>query len=172
MQRRITSFTAEQLEENVRGLPGLALQTYRTFSEERFQAQIREAVGRLPTSVAPLVDEIDAVLDSVPTRLSERSDDIEELLTQLILRFVETIDVQKIVLDNVRAYDERQLEDLLKRTTNEQLTYIKYLGAVLGVVGGLVIWQPVASLLLLTTLGLGLWGLDEGLYRMRTGKTS
>ncbi len=167
VQRRIVDFTAEQLEENTRGLPGLALQTYRMVNEDRFQAQLREAVERLPHSIAPLVDEVDPFLDSVPNRLRERADDIEELITQLVVRFVETIDVQRIVLDNVRSYDERQLENLLKRTTNEQLNYIKYLGAVLGVVGGLVIWEPAASLILLTVLGLALWAVDEGLYRMR-----
>ena len=169
VQRRIVDFTAEQLEENARGLPGLALQTYRMVNEDRFQAQLREAVERLPHSIAPLVDEVDPFLDSVPSRLRERADDIEELITQLVVRFVETIDVQRIVLDNVRSYDEQQLENLLKRTTNEQLNYIKYLGAVLGVVGGLVIWQPAASLILLTAVGLTLWAVDEGLYRMRKG---
>ena len=167
VQDRIVSFTAEQLETNARGLPGLALSTYRTFSEDRFQEQLREAVERLPESIAPLVDEADAFLDSVPERLRERSDEIEDLITQLVVRFVRTIDIERIVLDNIRAYDERQLESLLKRTTNEQLTYIKYLGAALGVIGGLVIWQPAASLLLLTGLGVLLYAADEILFRMR-----
>jgi hypothetical protein len=57
---------------------------------------------------------------------------------------------------------------LLRRTTNEQLNYIKYLGAVLGVVGGFIIWAPVASLILFTALGLAIYGLDEALFRTRT----
>jgi len=67
----------------------------------------------------------------------------------------------------VRAYDERQLEDLLKRTTNEQLNYIKYLGGVLGLLGGLVIWEPVAALTLFGAVGLTIWGLDELLLRLQ-----
>jgi len=167
VQNRIVDFTAEQLEANARGLPGLALSTYRTFSEDRFQEQLREAVERLPESIAPLVDEVDPFLESLPDRLRERSDEMEDLITQLVVRFVGTINIERIVLENVRSYDERQLETLLKRTTNEQLTYIKYLGAALGVVGGLVIWQPAASLLLLTGLGLVLYAADEILFRIR-----
>ena len=167
VQERIVAFTTEQLEVNARGLPGLALSTYRTFSEDAFQEQVRAAVERLPDAVGPLVDEIDPLLDALPERLRERADDIEDLITQLVVRFVGTIDIERIVLENVRAYDEQQLETLLKRTTNEQLTYIKYLGAVLGVVGGLVIWQPAASLLLLASGGLLLYAADEILFRMQ-----
>jgi hypothetical protein len=68
----------------------------------------------------------------------------------------------------VRAYDEQQLEMLLRRTTNEQLNYIKYLGAVLGVIGGLIIWAPAAALAFFTTVGLVIYAVDEALFRART----
>jgi len=64
-------------------------------------------------------------------------------------------------------YDEAQLEDLLKNTSNEQFNYIKYLGGVLGFFGGLVIWQPVPALILFGVFGLTLWVLDEALLRLR-----
>ena len=60
-----------------------------------------------------------------------------------------------------------RLEDLLKRSTNEQLNYIKYLGGILGMVGGLVIWQPVPALILFAATGVILFGLDELIYRLR-----
>jgi uncharacterized membrane protein YheB (UPF0754 family) len=167
VQERIVTFTAEQLEENAQGLSGLALRLYRTFGEDDFQERLQEAVEQLPQSLDPLLDELDPMLDRVPALLRQRSDALEDLITQLVIRFVESIDIQRIVLENVRAYDERQLESLLQRTTNEQLTYIKYLGGVLGVVGGLVIWAPGPSLVALTGLALTVYALDEALYRMR-----
>jgi len=168
VKQRIIDFTETQIEKNVnKGLPGLALRVYRTVGEEAFQNQLREAVEQLPGAVRPILDEAEPYLERLPEQLERRSDEIEVLLTQVVLRFVRSINIQKIILENVRAYDERQLENLLKRTTNEQLNYIKYLGGVLGVVGGLVIWAPVISLLALAVLVPAIWALDEVLFRMQ-----
>jgi len=169
VHERIVDFTEAQIEKNVgEGLPGLALRVYRTVGEDAFQKRLDEAVAQLPEAVGPILDEAMPYLDRLPEQLERRAGEIEVLLTQLVLRFVESINIQKIVLENVRAYDERQLENLLKRTTNEQLNYIKYLGGVLGVVGGLVIWAPIASLIGLAVIVPAVWALDEALFRMRS----
>jgi uncharacterized membrane protein YheB (UPF0754 family) len=119
-------------------------------------------------SIDPLVEEVDPLLDRLPTELERRSEKVEELLTGIILRLVDTLDVEAMIYDNVRAYDERQLEMLLRRTTNKQLNYIKYLGAALGIVGGFIIWAPAVALVAFTTLGLAVYAVDEILYRSRT----
>ena len=168
VQDQIADFTAEQIERNADGLPGVAFRTYRLFGEEDFQARLREATRSLPEAIEPLLDEVDPVLDRIPAHLERHGDAIEELLTELILRLVGTINIERIVFENVRAYDEQQLEMLLRRTTNEQLNYIKYLGAVLGIVGGLIIWAPAAALAVVTTLGLTIYAVDEALFRART----
>ncbi|PQJ35486.1 hypothetical protein BSZ35_13515 [Salinibacter sp. 10B] len=165
VQDRIAEFTAEQMEKNAEGLPGVAFRTYRLFGEEDFQERLRAATRRLPETVGPLLDELDPVLDRLPAHLERHGDTIEELLTQVILRLVGTLDVERIVFENVRAYDEQQLEMLLRRTTNEQLNYIKYLGAVLGIIGGLIIWAPAVSLAVVTTVGLVVYAVDEALFR-------
>jgi len=167
VQDQVADFTAEQIERNADGLPGVAFRTYRLFGEEDFQQRLREAARSLPEAIDPLLDELDPVLDRLPAHLERHGDAIEELLTELILRFVGTIDIERIVFENVRAYDEQQLEMLLRRTTNEQLNYIKYLGAVLGVIGGLIIWAPAAALAFFTTIGLAIYAVDEVLFRVR-----
>jgi hypothetical protein len=167
VQDRVADFTAEQIERNADGLPGVAFRTYRLFGEEDFQQRLREAARSLPEAIDPLLDELDPALDRLPAHLERHGDTVEELLTELILRLVGTLDVERIVFENVRAYDERQLEMLLRRTTNEQLNYIKYLGAVLGVVGGLIIWAPAAALAFFTTVGLAIYAADEVLFRTR-----
>jgi uncharacterized membrane protein YheB (UPF0754 family) len=170
VQNHIADFTAEQLEQNTDGLPGVAFRTYRLFGEDDFQQRLRAATRRLPESVGPLLDELDPVLDRLPAQLDRHGDAIEEILTALILRLVGALDVERIVFENVRAYDEQQLEMLLRRTTNEQLNYIKYLGAVLGLVGGLIIWAPAPALTVVTTLGLAVYAIDEALFRMRSSR--
>jgi uncharacterized membrane-anchored protein YjiN (DUF445 family) len=168
VQDRIADFTAEQMERNAEGLPGVALSAYRLFGEEDFQARLRQAARRLPQTVGPLLDELDPVLDRLPAHLDRHGDAIEDLLSQLILRLVGTLDVERIIFENVRAYDEQQLEMLLRRTTNEQLNYIKYLGAVLGIVGGLIIWAPAPALTIVTSIGLAVYGVDELLFRAQS----
>ena len=167
VQARIAAFTEEQIEAQARGPLGLALGAYRLFNEDAFQRRIREAIERLPRSLDPVVAELDAVLDRIPDRLDARSDELDDMITQLVLSFVENLDVERIVVENVRGYDEQQLEQLLKRTTNEQLNYIKYLGGVLGLVGGFVIWEPVAALAGLGSLGGLIYAADEALLRLR-----
>ncbi len=169
VQERIVTLTAQQVEAHASdGFSGLALRAYRFFGENDFRDRLHETVQRLPASIDPLVEEIDPVLDRLPAELERRSDEIEDLLMQLILRLVDTLDMEPMIYENVRAYDERQLEMLLRRTTNEQLNYIKYLGAALGIVGGFIIWAPAISLVVFTALGLAIYALDEILYRSRT----
>ncbi len=85
----------------------------------------------------------------------------------MIIAFVENLDLYGMIAGNMQQYDEKKLEDLLKRATNEQLNYIKYLGGVLGCIGGLVIWQPVPSLIALGVIGMLIYGIDELLFRAR-----
>ncbi len=170
VQERVVTFTAEQMDRHADGFSGVALRTYRLFREDEFQDQLRTAVERLPEAVEPLLDQLDPALDRVPAHLDRHGEALEELLTELILRLVDTLDIKRIVFDNVRAYDEEQLELLLRRTTNEQLNYIKYLGAVLGIGGGLIIWAPAAALATFSVLGLAIYAADELLYRARSAE--
>ena len=169
VRQRIVDFTEEQIDAHAeRGLAGLALRAYRFVNEEDFRARLHDAVADLPRALPHLLDELDPMLDQLPDKLEANADDIEDFVAKIVLSFVENLDVERIVVENVRSYDEQQLEDLLKRTTNEQLNYIKYLGGVLGLLGGFVIWEPAASLTLFGTAGLAIWALDEFLFRLRS----
>ena len=128
------------------------------------------ALDELPSAVAPLLDRIDTALDAVPAKVEARADEIEEAATRAVLSFVESFDIRSMIQEKARGFDEAQLENLLKSTSNEQLNYIKYLGAILGVFGGFVIWQPVGSLVLFVSVGLALWGIDEALVRARRAR--
>ena len=173
VQDRIVAFTLERVEEHAGdGFSGLALRAYRFFGEDDFRDRLYEAVEHLPDTIDPLLEEVDPWLDRLPARIERRGDAIEETLMQLILRLVDALDVERMIYENVRAYDEQQLELLLRRTTNEQLNYIKYLGGVLGIVGGFIIWAPALALVTFTTLGLGIYALDEILYQTQPSATT
>ena len=168
MRAQLTQIAMEKIEDYAgQGFRGLALKAYRAVNEDAFQRSIERAVREIPGALDPVLDRIDVALDKVPEKVEARSEQIETLATKTVLGFVERLDVYSMIIENARGFDEAQLENLLKKTSNEQLNYIKYLGGILGVVGGFVIWEPVLALAVLAAFGLGRWGLDEALFRLR-----
>jgi hypothetical protein len=171
VRREVARLAVEKVEQQAGGgLGGVALRLYRTFAEDDFQRRVDRALDELPGAVAPLLDRIDAALDAVPQKVEARADEIEEAATNAVLSFVEGFDVRTMIAERARQFDEGQLEGLLKSTSNEQLNYIKYLGAILGVFGGFVIWQPLGALALFVSVALVLWGIDEALVRARRSR--
>ena len=170
VRREVARLALERVETAGRGLGGVALGLYRTFAEDDFQRRVDRALDEIPGAVVPLLDRVDQALDTVPERVEARADEIEEIATRAVLSFVEGFDVRTMIQERARGFDESQLENLLKSTSNEQLNYIKYLGAVLGVLGGLVIWRPAEALAGFAVVGLALWALDEGLVRARRAR--
>jgi hypothetical protein len=166
-RKELARVAVEKVEEQAgQGLGGVALRLYRTFAEDDFQRRIDRALAELPQAITPLLDRIDTALDTIPPKVEARADEIEEAATKAVLSFVESFDVRAMIMEKARGFDESQLENLLKSTSNEQLNYIKYLGGILGVFGGLVIWRA-ETLLVFVAAGLLLWGLDEALVRAR-----
>lgn len=140
----------ESLEQ--RSLEKIALKTYTFLKGKEMQEIIEESLTRLPGSVERGLARLDELLDHLPEHLEKESDRIETVVTTLLYRLVNQLDVFSLVEEKLRQYDEGKLEQLIKGATNEQLRYIQYLGAFLGTIGGLVIWQPLISLAFLTLL--------------------
>jgi uncharacterized membrane-anchored protein YjiN (DUF445 family) len=165
---RLASIAAERIEDEAgTGFGALALRLYRYFREDDFQQRLDGAIQSIPSALDRLLDEADHVLDILPEKIEARADDIERWATASVLGFVEKMNVNRIIIDNMRRYDERKLEYLIKNTSNEQLNYIKYLGGVLGFFGGLVIWQPVIALTVFGVVGGSLFLVDSLLMKMR-----
>jgi len=168
VRKRIVDFVVQKIEAYVgEGVGGMALKAYRYLNEEDFKRRVDKVVHGLPAQLDVVLDDMDALLDTIPERIEARAEDIEDFATRAVLGFVENLDVYDMVMTNMMAYDEGRLEALIKNSSNEQLNYIKYLGGVLGALGGLVIWQPLPALVAFGGIGLILFGLDEALDRMR-----
>lgn len=173
VRKRIVDFVVEKIEAYVgEGVGGMALKAYRYLNEEDFKRRIDQAIHGIPTQLDIVLDEMDALLDKVPEKIEARAEDIEEFATRVVLGFVENLDVYDMVMSNMMAYDESRLEALIKNSSNEQLNYIKYLGGLLGAIGGLVIWQPLPALVAFGGVGAVLFGMDEVLYRVRQARTA
>ena len=168
VRKKIVDFVVQKLEEYTeKSLSGLAIKAYRFINEDDFQRRIEEVVKQLPKSMDLVLDEMDHLLDRLPEKITERSEEIEQWASKIVLGFVENLNVYDMIISNMRQYDELKLETLIKTSSNEQLNYIKYLGGVLGFFGGLVIWNPPLALTVFGVLGLTLYALDVALMRMK-----
>ena len=167
VRQELVQLVIEKMRQQATGFSGIVLNLLRHFKEEELETQIDTAIRELPGSLDRLLDRGHQLLDALPLRIEAKSEELEQLVTQAVLHFVQQLDVYDLLIANMGKYNETELEDLLKNTSNEQFNYIKYLGGVLGFFGGLVIWQPVPALILFSVLGITLWLLDEALMRMR-----
>lgn len=165
---RIIDVTLDRIEQHSsKGVAGIALKAYRFFREDDLVEEIDRALLKLPENLDTSVDELDHLLDRIPPFLETHAEDVEQVATRTLLSFVRQIDVQEMIMENIRSYDDRKLERILQTTSNEQLNYIKYLGGVLGCIGGLVIWQPIPALITVATIAGAVFGLDELLSRWK-----
>ena len=165
MRQRLTRLAVEKVEQQAgTGFGGLALRLYRSFREDDFQARVDRAIAEIPAALDPILDKMDDMLDRLPEEFDRHADDLEEAATKAVLGFVEGLDVYEMIVQNASRFDEAQLERLLKATSNEQLNYIKYLGGLLGLLGGLVIWQPLLSMAVFAAVIGTVWALDTWLY--------
>ena len=173
MRDKIVDYVVLKVEDYLgSGIGGLALKAYRMLNEDDFQRRIEEAVTRLPSAIDEVIGRTENILDIIPDKIEERSQDIEDAASRMITSFVENLDIYEMIAGNMQRYDEKRLEDMLKRATNEQLNYIKYLGGVLGCIGGLVIWQPIPSLIVLGVIGSVIYGMDVVLFRIKSASES
>lgn len=140
----------EAIDEN--SFEKVALKAYSFLKGQEMQDLVESALVKLPTGIERGLNKMDVFLDELPDKLDEHGTVIEEMVTNLLYKLINQLDVQALVEDNLRQYDEKKLEKLIKNASNDQLQYIQYLGAVLGTFGGLIIWEPVASIVLLSLI--------------------
>ncbi|MYI44132.1 MAG: DUF445 family protein, partial [Rhodothermaceae bacterium] len=147
LKQKLVALVMEKIDSSInRGIAGMAVKMYQMLNRDGFQRQIEKAIDDLPESADLVVDELDHLFETLPEKISQKSDDIEQWLTKAIMAFVNSLDIYDMVSKNLLRYDERQLEDLIKSTSNDQLIYLKYLGGALGAVGGLVIFDQWLAL--------------------------
>lgn len=156
-----------QIEEALhnKSFEKVALKAYSFVKGQEMQHIIEEALTQIPTTVENGLDKVDDLLDQLPKKIDEHSDAIENIVTTLLYKLINQLDVHALVEDNLRSYDEQHISNIIRTSTNEQLQYIKYLGAVLGLIGGFMIWEPLLSVVVLASLSGIVLSLDQLLFQ-------
>jgi uncharacterized membrane protein YheB (UPF0754 family) len=164
MARKILVQIEESIDET--SIERVALKAYTFIKGQKMQRIVEEALGRIPESVETGLDRFDEFLDDLPARIDANSEQIEVVVTNLLYKLINQLDVHALVEDNLKQYDEQRISEIILKATNEQLRYIQYLGGILGVVGGLVIWEPFVSIVGLAVLLIFVFVLDNILLKL------
>ena len=167
VKKQLSVEIAEEIEQRLMDKPleRTAVKTYMLFRGMHLSEMIASTLEEIPFTVQKKIDFMDELLDEIPIKLEENSEQLDEAITSLIFNLVNRFDVQQMVEENLNQYDEVKLERMIQNATNEQLKTIQYLGAVLGTIGGFVIWQPLLSLSVLTVIGGTIYLTDRALFQ-------
>jgi uncharacterized membrane protein YheB (UPF0754 family) len=157
--RKTLDFIEQSVED--RSLEKFAIKVYKSLRGAEAGRMIERAIADLPSKMNANLDQLDQVLDEIPAAVETHADVLDEWAVNAITGLVQALDIKALVLDNLNRYDEQRFEKLIKGSTNEQLNYIQYIGAVLGTIGGLLIWNPLPSLGFMVSAGLLIYGLDR-----------
>lgn len=161
-----------QIEEAIqdKSFEKVALKAYSFVKGQQMQHIIGEALVKIPVSVESGLDKLDNLLDKLPDKIDDHSESIEDIITTLLYKLVNQLNVHKLVEENLRSYDEQHISNIIQNATNEQLRYIQYLGAVLGLIGGFIIWEPLLSIVVLGAIFLTILALDQLLFQQSQGQ--
>ena len=121
---------------------------------------LNREIEDLDRTVDEGLEHLDSAIIQMPRYLEEHQDDIDKVLSRMLVGLVREVDVREIVLEQLSTVTTQQLEDGFKQFSDDKLSFITLLGGILGVIGGSVIVWPIPSLAALAALGLGLWVLD------------
>ncbi|PWN07091.1 DUF445 domain-containing protein [Rhodohalobacter mucosus] len=167
VKKQISFEIADEIEQRLEKNPieRTAVKTYTLLKGKQLHELIESTLDEIPFSVRRKIGFVDELLDELPGVISESSEELDDAITAILFNLVNRFDVQQIVEENLSRYDEMKLERMIMNATNEQLKTIQYLGALLGTIGGLVIWQPVLSLIVLGTAGISVYTADRMLYQ-------
>jgi uncharacterized membrane-anchored protein YjiN (DUF445 family) len=173
VRANIAESIIHQIENNIEenSFEKVALKAYSFIKGQEMQTLVEDALTKLPGGVEKGLDKLDYFLDTLPDKIETHSSSIENIVTSLLYKLINQLDVHALVEDNLRQYDEQRLEKLIKNASNDQLQYIQYLGAVLGTLGGFIIWKPIGSILLLVLIISITLGLDITLNWFKNKKT-
>ena len=145
---QLTEEIASEIEDSLQHRPieKVAFKTYTLLRGKQLNEIIEGLIDEIPASVEKRIHRVDDLLDNLPDRIEQQNEQIEKWMTDLIYMLVNRLDIETIVEENIRQYNEEKLESMIRGATNEQLQTIQYLGAILGTIGGFVIWEPILSL--------------------------
>lgn len=121
---------------------------------------------QLDTTLDEGFEHLDGVVAALPAAIDKRQEEIDRVLTTMLMGLVHEVDVREIVLEQLSMVTSEQLETGFRAFSDDKLSFITLLGGVLGIVGGTVLVWPLYSAVVLIVLALVLLLTDTVLAPM------
>ena len=149
------------------GVKKLILQAYKKYNPDDYRQAIHNVIGDIPKVSVEVMEKLEGELDRFVAYVRTQRKPLEDLIMDAIMDLLNRIDIPGILRGQMAHFDEARLERMVWEATNEQLLYIQYLGTLLGMLGGLLIWQPeLMAGIFVVILGL-LFVADTLLFRLK-----
>lgn len=150
------------------GVKKFLVNTYRNYQREDYHAFISKMIDEVPPTAGMVMDRFgDEKTDEIILYLNERRGELAKLISFSIAELLSRLDIPNLLRKQMEHFDDSRLERMVWEASNEQLLYIQYLGTVLGLLGGLLIWQPIFMLGVYSVLIGGLFALDIFLFNRK-----
>ncbi len=173
VKEEIRAIIDVQIEDRLKkGLKKFVLQTYKRYNKEEYENTINELVAEIPKVGLEVMGRAEDRLDRLAAFIRKEKHQTAARIMDIFVKLLNSIDITDLLAKQMGYLDERKLEKMVWEATNEQLLYIQYLGTLLGMLGGLLIWHPVLTSMTYIGTFLLLYGLDHLLFRLQTPSES
>lgn len=149
------------------GVKKLLFQTYKRYNKAEYEDAIDNIVKDIPKITMEVLEKLEEELNRLSAYFRLQKRPTEDYIMQVIVDLLNRIDITGLLAKQMEHFDEARLEKMVWEATNEQLLYIQYLGTILGLLGGFLIWQPILMGGIYVAFFGGLYVLDNLLFRMK-----
>jgi uncharacterized membrane protein YheB (UPF0754 family) len=167
---------AQRAEKNLEEFAGESFKSWLVKKLKRtWRAPLLELLNReiedLDETLRSGLSEFRDALGHLPRALETHQEQIDRVLSQMLLGMVREVDLREIVLEQLATVTPQELEQGFREFSDDKLSFITILGGVLGLVGGTILVWPVASTLVLAGLFALLVVADLALYPLTRGRS-
>ena len=153
VRKEIRDMIDLRIENNLdKGLKKFLLQTYKRYNKDDYEEVINKVVSDLPKVALEVMDKLEDQLNRAAAYIRLQKSTTAEQIMNIFVDLLNRIDITDLLTKQMAHFDEKKLERMVWESTNDELRYIQYLGTILGMLGGLLIWQPV--IMIITYLGI------------------
>lgn len=138
----------EKVNQNLEGgIKKFLVSAYKRYNTEDYVAFIEKMMHEVPPTAGKIMDKFgEEKTDEVATYILSKRQELSDFIAFAIAELLQRIDITGLLRAQMAHFDDAKLEKMVWEATNEQLLYIQYLGTILGVLGGLIIWEPILML--------------------------
>ena len=168
VRKEIRGIIDDRLESNLDGgVKKFLLQTYKKYNEKDYHEVINKVVSDIPKVAIEVIEKMEQQLDRASAYIRLQKGYTEKQIMNIFVDLLNKIDITSLLAKQMEHFDEAKLEKMVWEATNEQLLYIQYLGTVLGILGGMLIWQPQIMGGIYILVFSSLWLLDNAIFKFR-----